>query len=695
MSTYEVKYNVFNGGDATSSVQDTGHINVSLIKDGEVVKTVGATTYWENFILNGNLFFPGIGLIKDGIVQDETATLLNSAGHFDESEIDASARFVISEEKFSHALDYLNGIDGKMFDYHVTSCSCATFVSFFNSEILKEAGSLADKFSTTELQDVVGPIRNGILMPYEKANFWKAQGYVCGFDKDADGNNLLSSAAPAVSVQGETTTVNFGSGDVVTTSFNQATGALSATETYNNAILYTADWNPTIATVSTFSSGFLEHITAFPANGMQIDTAFAPDGSKIETTTDLSNQHSWDKEIVSKDASGADAAKIDVNDNGTVSDPALASTSLAGDLGSLFGSKLGLLIGGNSLAGQLAAGTVMGAIGKEVGNALFASGSFSLDLVVEHAFGSLAGGSGVGSLPSGAIATVSSLLMAELADALNLHGFEGGLFQTAGTTITTQLVTNAYGMMTGATVNGLPNGPAYTMFTGFDSGAIFLNLSGAVAGYLGSTLAAHIATPHYAEGALGQQIGSSVGGLIGVWFGGPVGAFLGSFVGGVAGSILGDLAGNDPESHGRLTFQSGYFFPDPHSFWGDHGANGATFMNIATYTGNVVNGLADFAGVHMTLPPLPGGAVIPGGQTLDLLYTQYDHDFFINENGHPAFVWLHNVQHADDLAPLVTTGVMDLVHHVDVAGGDPLVGLAWKNSHADNPSAFALDLQVA
>jgi hypothetical protein len=123
---------------------------------------------------------------------------------------------------------------------------------------------------------------------------------------------------------------------------------------------------------------------------------------------------------------------------------------VAGDIGAVFGSNLGRLLGGNSLVGQLSTGTVIGAIGKEVGNALFASASFSLDAVVTHAFGTLAGGSGVGALPGGAIATVSSLLMSEFADALNLPRFEAGLFQTGGTVITNQLITNAYGMMTGA-----------------------------------------------------------------------------------------------------------------------------------------------------------------------------------------------------------------------------------------------------
>jgi Ca2+-binding RTX toxin-like protein len=295
-------------------------------------------------------------------------------------------------------------------------------------------------------------------------------------------------------------------------------------------------------------------------------------------------------------------------------------------------------------------------------------------------------------LPGAAIGAVSSLLMTELTDALHLHGFAGGLVTTVGTTITQQLITNAYGMATGATWG--PDNLAYTMLTGFDSGAIFLQLEGAVAGYLGSTLAAHVAMPHYAEGAIGQQVGSAVGGAIGVWFGGPLGSFLGSFVGGVAGSIIGDLAGNDPESHGRLYFLGDHrFYPDPQSFWGDHGANGNTFMNMATYTGNVVNSLADFAGVQMNATPVGGGQSGPTG--LQLIYTQDDKDFMINLPFEGPAALVHNVDDADDLSPLVNTGVMTLVHRVTVAGGDPLVRYAWEHSTADNPSAFATDLQVA
>ncbi len=141
---------------------------------------------------------------------------------------------------------------------------------------------------------------------------------------------------------------------------------------------------------------------------------------------------------------------------------------IAGNLGAFFGSKLGTYLGGNSVVTQLAAGTVLGAVGKEASKAItsFAmGGSFALEVSVQNAFGTLTGNSNIGALEGGGIAAISSLLMSELADTLNLHGFEGGLFQAAS------------------------------------------------GGYLGTTLAAHIMVPQYAEGAVRQQIGSSVGGM--------------------------------------------------------------------------------------------------------------------------------------------------------------------------------------
>ena len=415
------------------------------------------------------------------------------------------------------------------------------------------------------------------------------------------------------------------------------------------------------------------------------------DGIRIETTSDPSNLYDWNREVIRIHPDGL-TDEVVVGDNGAVSSSASGGGQFtAGDIGAVFGSNLGRQLGGNSLAGQLTAGTVIGAIGKEVGNALFSSASFSIDTVVNNAFGKLSGGSGVGSLPSGAIGAVSSLLMSELADALNLHGFEGGLFQTAGTTITTQLVTNAYGVMTGAAINGVP----YTMFSGFDSGAIFLQLEGAIAGYFGSTLAAHVAMPHYSEGAVGEQIGSSVGSVIGTYFGGPLGAFVGSFLGGIAGSFFGDLFGNDPEAHGTLDFD-----PVTHKFVlgyfeGAHGGSPNVLGYIATHQAKAVNDLADFAGAQLVGVAMHdfGGGAVPYYEKL--IYTQDGRDFMINEPLQASFTLIHNVSTSDDLTPLFDAGIMKIVHNVHLAGGDILERRAWDNSHATNSTAFGLDLQIA
>ena len=447
--------------------------------------------------------------------------------------------------------------------------------------------------------------------------------------------------------------------------------------------------------------GVLKHFTSYPANGTQIDVAFGPNGDRIETKTDTGNTFDWNREIQTF-IDNNPVNKIVIDDNEAVAHAEWNGAAMAaGEIGGALGSSLGKLLGGNSLIGQVAAGTVMGVVGKEVGKALFMGGNFQVETVVKDVFGTLAGGPGIGSLPAAAIGAISSLLMSELADALNLDGFEGGLFTTAGTTITNQLITNAYGMMTRATFIG-PNGTPlpYEMFTGFNPEAIITNLGGAIGGYLGTTLAAHVMVPQYEEGAIGQQVGATVGGTVGALLLAPfpvvgpiIGSFLGSFIGGVAGSLLGDLAGNDPESHGRVYFMDHRFWPDPQSFWGDNGADGETFMHIATYTALTLNALADYAGVQMNGLPVDPNASVSNG--LQLNYAQNEDDFWVAEQSGSLAALVYDVDDKDDLSPLVTGGIMALVHSVTLTGGDPLVRYAWAHSQAESPSSLAFDLQVA
>jgi Ca2+-binding RTX toxin-like protein len=467
-------------------------------------------------------------------------------------------------------------------------------------------------------------------------------------------------------------------------------------------IVFSGDSNG--STISTVSSGLLNHIVSLPFNGTRIDTAFGPNNIMMEKKTDLADQSDWDVQITTVQ-DNKPVNSIVVNDDHSIASSSYAGAQVAGNIGVLFGSQLGTYLG-NSPFQKLAAGTVLGAIGKEIATALTMGASYSLDLVVKDAFGKLGNGPGIGSLPAGAIGAASSLLMAELAQGLHLSGWEGWAFTTTGTSLTTQLVTNAYGMATGATVNGLPGGPAYTMYTGFDPTSIATNLGTVAAAKLASTLVSQVVVPHYPEGAVGQQIGASVGGSIGATVGaillaeipvvGPVmGAYIGSFLGTMAGAIIGDLAGNDPESRGRVVFYGdGRFYPDPASFWGDHGASGDTFMHIATHTALTLNALADFAGVTMSATPVTTPLAVSAAG-LQLLYNQDNHYWTINEPFQGALSTVAYPDGVDDLSPLISTGIMTLAHRVALAGGDPLVRLAWQNSTANNPSAFAVDLQVA
>ena len=261
--------------------------------------------------------------------------------------------------------------------------------------------------------------------------------------------------------------------------------------------------------VGTVSNSFLQHITSFPVDGTRIDTIFNPDGSKVEKTIDQANQYDWDHKSIDIGIGGQVLNSVEVSDNGNISSVFWRNGDLtAGDVGTIFGSNLGRMLGGNNLVEQVAAGTLVGAIGHQIGVALQYGTTFSLDGVVNDAFGSLAGGSGIGSLSGMAIGSLSSLLIGELADSLHLSGFEHGLFQSVGTTITAQLVTNAFNVT-------VLNAPASALFNGFDAEALAGSIAGSVGGYFGNYLAGQIVTAHYETGATGAQVGSAIGAALG------------------------------------------------------------------------------------------------------------------------------------------------------------------------------------
>ncbi len=328
--------------------------------------------------------------------------------------------------------------------------------------------------------------------------------------------------------------------------------------------------------------------------------AFVDDatGEKRVSTTDLADNFDWDKEIKSIHPDGL-FDEVIVADNGNISDYLWGGGNIsAGEIAAVFGSNLGRLLGGNNLALQISTSTVIGAVGKEIGYALEKGVSFSLDHIIGEAFGSLNGG--IGSFPSAGIGALSALLMGELADALGLQHEGRTLFTGVTASVTTQLVTNVYGMATGAVV---PNsgGQLYTIATGFNAAQIITNAGSIVGGILGSMLGAQVVSAHYEEGALGGSVGSAIGGAIGTAILPGIGSFIGSFLGQVGGTLLGDLLGNDPEAHGQLWFNpaNARYELLNSSFSADHGGDAAPFMVIAQHQANVVNKLIATSGARV------------------------------------------------------------------------------------------------
>ncbi len=304
-------------------------------------------------------------------------------------------------------------------------------------------------------------------------------------------------------------------------------------------------------------------VTEFWNNEIKSITEVSADLSRAVRTWDLQDQFAWDSRVTSYGADGQVGFSVEIADNGSVSAAQVNGVPIdLGAIGGALGSRLGNMLGHNTFT-KIAAGTVLGAIGREVGQLVQFGHSVSLEAVVNGGFAQVLPTFGAG-LASGAVGSLTSLLIAELGEALHLDGFTTGLVSTVGTTITQRLAANAFDIA----VNGAA---VETLFNGFSSTGFFTNMAGAVGGYLGGVLAGVVAMPTSPEGAIGQQIGSSIGGLLGSVFG-PLGSFVGSFAGGIAGGQLGALFGNDPESGGRIVLRADGQL-DIIEKWEDHGGS--------------------------------------------------------------------------------------------------------------------------
>ncbi|MEQ1718806.1 MAG: hypothetical protein ABL907_22935, partial [Hyphomicrobium sp.] len=227
-------------------------------------------------------------------------------------------------------------------------------------------------------------------------------------------------------------------------------------------------------------------------------------------------------------------------------------------VGSIFGASLGQALAGDNVFAQIAAGSALSAVLKDVGHSLHIyfndtqalSGSptaMTFEQSIDAGFNNFSADL-ANAFQTQSIGALSGFLTGELADALHLgNGVGSGLLRSAAGSVTNTVLTNV--------VNGA---------VGAD---IFSGLSGSVTtgigSYLGSYLAHQIVTPNTQAAAISGSIGGALGSLASVAIIGSFGFStllniglsilipgIGALIGTVLGTVLGNLFGGGDEGYG-------------------------------------------------------------------------------------------------------------------------------------------------
>jgi hypothetical protein len=424
----------------------------------------------------------------------------------------------------------------------------------------------------------------------------------------------------------------------------------------------------TIAKIDyTIGGDGIEHIKAssYSDGVLEKQEDVFTNGTSAIKYLDPRNTHPYTELDIDEDASGkvtAATPKIDGQPSGNVDFSAV---------GQVLGSALGRALAPNNQFVQLAAGTVIGAVGQTLAQAFVASlrtdaasvsfaSAFATDFQINIA------GAGASS--------VASFLVAEFGTALHLDGFGAQLFNAGA----------------GGFAGSVASQIATKMATGlsFDAAIAGVNFASAAASaaygissLLGSYLGHELVPAQTHEGAVGGQLLGAVGSAIGISaalsgvLGGVLGFIapgIGSLMGTVLGTLIGDALAPHPHpaaldlidqvgylygyTHSQISASDGgdYTIPDPMA--------AAAVSIINTYLGAVKGAALD----HSTQTQI--------GYVTDPSFRYIDG-------------WAPTHQYYSFLGPddAVHRAALDVLQHTEVIGGDLLLKRAHANSTASIP----------
>ena len=326
-------------------------------------------------------------------------------------------------------------------------------------------------------------------------------------------------------------------------------------------------------------------------------------------------------------------------------------------IGSILGSTLGRQLAGQNQFAQLAAGSVIGAIGLNLGQLV--DQAFDVDLgrfadgTRKQAFQDF--GLDLGVAAAGA---VSSFLVAELVNALGLDGVGGELANATGGAVVSTIAEN---LVVGA-----------EPLAGVNAAL----LANAIGSFVGSKLANSVVSFDTIGGQIGASIGGAAGSIVGAKvlgkaiggaFGGPIGALIGSFIGTLIGGLFGSLFGGTPRSGADVVWneETGQF--GVANVWSRKGGSRQAARNMATSAADTMNGVVEVI----------GGDLVNGADVQAGTYGMRKKDFTYKPD--PAQGGGTSLRKRD-AGDVLDHGLFHAFSDFEIAGGDIFMKRAFYNT---------------
>ena len=389
------------------------------------------------------------------------------------------------------------------------------------------------------------------------------------------------------------------------------------------------------------------------------------------------------------------------------------------NIGNILGSQLGSYFFDDNIVTSIAAGTLLGTITQNLGEAIqeghFASVTqgvssnasvnstdgvgISLDPLndaVTTAFKDF-GVELVENLRGQVIGAASSFLLAELAEELGLEGFEAGLLTSGLGGITNVFINNVVNVTTGAqiSVNGVLQDASLVDDLNFDS--IAGSITNGIAGYFGSQLAGEIINPETQEEALFGSIGSATGVYIANALfaaAGPIGIFIGSFAGTLLGNLIGSAFGDEPEpprAGGTVHLDISGQELTSSSVFAENGGSLDYAQQLVGAHVNTYNSFIENSGILND-----DFSLNLGGRTV------YSIDFVTGDITVLTNVIGASFQQITDMTQVFSSaeeavefGIVQQILQTHIVGGDALVNLVLQNTEATTLPGILFDIQTA